>query len=262
MKGFWNLRDKLFIPTVVKEFDEGDKKTGAFLLGTRISSLLNLTGDRQRVVVSQTYATGYETKPPNRIPGFAWVVELSEPEKFQKAAEPPLRALGFLGSFGADMTLMEETHKGVKIVGYRFKENAKNKAINDGIVFNFTPCFFRIGNQFVLCSTLDLGRELAEMLEFESRAGPTPHVKQAVSHSQFYWKGLALYFDLIRDQLVAQSILAEGNSPEKAKEQVNLALQLLDKLGSIEATEKFEKTRFSYDFEFKVPTKVPPARQE
>ena len=38
---------------------------------------------------------------------------------------------------------------GAEIVGYRFDEKAPLKADVDDVRFNFSPCYARVGNQFV-----------------------------------------------------------------------------------------------------------------
>ena len=42
-----------------------------------------------------------------------------------------------------------------KIVGYRFDEKAVVPQDLDGVRYNFTPCFARVGNKFVVSSRLE-----------------------------------------------------------------------------------------------------------
>ena len=251
---FWELRAKLFNPAQLAGVEQFEKESARYLLGTRFSKLLRCVGPRQRLVVARQYETGYATKPQTRLPAFAWVIDLREPEAFAKAIEPPLRSLGLLASFGADMTLFEEKHGGWKIVGYRFVENDKNKANTNGILFNFSPCFVRVGDQFVFSSTLELARTLADEIDKQAKA-PKAHTDSAAVRSRFHWDGLAAYFDAIRDQLVTATILGDGSPPDEAKNQVELLIEFLNRLGSVELTTVYEPERFRYDIRIRPPAK-------
>src|SRR5207247_1373713 len=72
--------------------------------------------------------------------------------------------------FPVKLKLVEEKHAGCVIVGYRFLEDAPLKQDVNDIRFNFSPCFARAGNQFVFCSTLELCRELVDILQKESKS--------------------------------------------------------------------------------------------
>jgi hypothetical protein len=247
MRDFWDKRDKLFPAAQLPPIENFDNQSTRFLFGHKFSQLLGYTGPHQRIVVTRQYESGYLTEPKLRLPGFAWVLELRDPDAFMRAVEPGLRTIGLLGSTQVKMRLVEEKQGDYKIVGYRFEEDDKNKQLNDAILFNFSPCFVRVGNQIAFCSTLEMGRSITVELDRELKAGGK-ELDAASVRSRFSWQGLGLYFDSIRQQLITQSILDEGNSPEEARKQIALFLELLDKLGYVEFMTLYERDRFRMDF--------------
>ncbi len=79
---FWDYRAKLLNAKARQQVDAFDANSGRFLLGTRFSQLLAEVGARQRLVVANQHAAGYQRKPGARVPSFAFVVEMRQPEKF------------------------------------------------------------------------------------------------------------------------------------------------------------------------------------
>ena len=66
------------------------------------------------------------------------------------------------------MSRFDEVHGKAKITGYRFLENDDNKAIDNGILFNFSPSHVRVGNQYIVSSTVELARTLVDLLDEQS----------------------------------------------------------------------------------------------
>src|SRR5262249_58515479 len=108
--------------------------------------------------------------------GFAIVASMRDPE-FGKNMESVLRAAALLGTFAAaDLKMSEEKHGDYTLVGYRFPEDKKAAFGVDyeSIQFNFSPCFAAVGKQFIISSTIELGRELIDIVSKEdvSKASP------------------------------------------------------------------------------------------
>jgi hypothetical protein len=245
----WNDRGKLFTPMQVQAFERFDKTSGRFLFGTRVSQLLGDAGPYTRFLVVNQPKVGYKSTPKVPIPAFAYVVELRNPERFGRSMGTILRAGGFLARFGeAQIKLVEEKHKGIDVVGYRFDEKVPLKGDVNDIRFNFSPCFARVGNQFVLCSTLELCRELVELLQQEQKA-PKPGLPVRVSN-RIYAAGVADLLASYEDQFIAQTILDQAVPPGEAREQVRNFIALVRKLGHVSVEEGLtdEETRWEVRF--------------
>jgi hypothetical protein len=240
----WTDRAKLFPEKQVKRLEGFDKNSGRFLLGTRLSTLLTQAGPYHRLVVVRQQV-GYKVQPKQRVPAFALVTDLRQPEAFAKAIEPILRGAAFFASFKVHLKLVEEKHAGCAIIGYRFKEDAPYPEDVNDVRFNFSPCFTRVGNQFVVCSTLELCRELVDLLQKEGRS-PRPG-SAATAHSQVYAAGLADLLDGVRDQIVTQTVLDQAVLPEDAARQAREFVALVRGLGNLSLAATFEPRQFHYD---------------
>lgn len=249
---FWQQRDKMFDEGQLKALDNANKVAAPFLLTTHFGDLINAMGARHRLVATTQFATGYKTEPLFRLPSMAFVGEMKDPEAFIQRAEPPLRSFGFVAALNVKMSFVEEKHGPYKIIGYRFAEDQKNKEFANSILFNFSPCFVRVGDKFVVSTTLELARSLIDELEKESKSAAD--FDSAAMRGQFSWEGVSAFLGTFREQLVTQSLLDNGGSPEEAKKQVELLLALLGRLGQIDTTLRYEMDRFQWDFRV-VPAK-------
>src|SRR5262249_13857404 len=172
-----------------KAIEEADKNTGRLpLAGFQLSKLLAQSGVYHRIVVVNQPTVPYKMKPKQAIPAFAIVTEMRDPDGFSRAAEASLRGAALLGGNQVSLKLVEEDYKGVKIVGYRFPEEPFKQDVND-IRFNFSPCFVRVDDQFVVCSTIELCHELVDLLQAEAKAGKKG--EKAIARQRIYSAGVA-----------------------------------------------------------------------
>src|SRR6266571_7226062 len=93
-----------------------------------------------------------------------------------------LRAAALLANFQTKLQLVEEKRGDVPIVGYRFADDGQLKGDDGYLRFSYSPCFAAVGNQFIAASTLELGRELVDLVKKE-QAG-LPNVRQQVDDAR------------------------------------------------------------------------------
>ena len=240
---FWRTRKELLPSDQFPYAEQFDQGSAAFLAGTKFSELLERAGPRQRIVVTAPRQSPYTTQPATRYPNIAWVWQLRDPAGFEKPISNTLQTGAILAGFQAPMKKIEEQIGDAKLIGYQFLENEKNKARDNGILFNFSPCFARVKDQFIFSSSLELGRDLIPMLakeaeEHEAGSDGTPAAQDSVQadlvHSRFHFSGLTKYLTAIKKSLVTQNMLEQGNGPDEAEREVSLYLNLLDHLGAVE----------------------------
>lgn len=237
----WNERDRLFTAQQAKALEEAEKTSARFLLGGKFSRLMTLAGPHYRFVAAHQTKTSYQTTPRISIPAFALVWELRQPQAFMKAIEPILRGFALIAGAQADLQLVEEEHKGHKLIGYRFPEGKKSKDDVDDLRYNFTPCFTRVGDQFLACSTIEFCRELAELVGKEKK---TLDPREAVLPQQrIYASGAVAYLKTLEDFIATRATLDQAVSPQEAREQVRLLFELVRRLGVL-----------SFGFEYKDKT--------
>lgn len=240
---FLQQRDKLLRPEQRQAFEEFDKNSSKFLLGTRFSELVSGLGSRHRLIVAQPDRQTYSQGPGTVIPSFAVVLELKNAEKTGTRLAAMLRGAALLASFQTRLELVEENHDGVKLVGYRFAENDANRGVQNGLLFNFSPCFAQVGDQFMLCSTLDLGRQIIRVLRSEKwpaadspdkRGGLTQTAAVPLFTDVFYWPSVATLLQGAEEQLVVQYMLERAQNLESARKQARQVTELVRSLGQLD----------------------------
>ena len=247
---FWTDRTQLFPKGTLKAFEDANKNSRLVFGGIKLEKVFESMAAYQRIVVVTKSETAYKREPLTRLPAFAYVAELKNPERFVSAVGTGIRfgALALTSQF--KMKMVETKHAGHTIVGYHFDEKAEVKDDTTDIRFNFEPCFVCVGNQFVACSTVALAKELVDLLiaEQKSPAGGRPES----ARDRLYASGIAKLMADNEDQLITQAILDQAASPEEAKKQVAETIRLVESLGSFSLSSLFEAKRFRYDIELRL----------
>jgi hypothetical protein len=242
----WEDRDKLLVADQARGLERFDKDTGKLpIRGLQISKLLTNAGPYFRVVVANQPKVGYKTTPKTPIPTFAILNEMRDPEAFTRTVSPVLRSLALFATFQVKLKLVEEKYKDCDIVGYRFDEETPFKPDVNDIRFNFSPCFVRVGSQFLACSTLELCHELIDLLKAESQESKGP--RGMISSTRFYASGLANVFENTQDQLITQAILDQAVPAEKAREEVKAFIGLLRSYGASGYDVIIDKDQFQFN---------------
>lgn len=243
----WTDRDRLFSEQQAKALEQAEKQSAPFLLGGKFSRLMTLAGPHYRFVAVHQTKTGYKTTPKYSIPAFALAWELNQSQTFMKAVEPILRGAALLGGAQADLKLVEEEYKGHKLIGYRFPEDKKSKGGGDDnyLRYNFSPCFTRVGDQFLACSTIELCRELVELIGKEKKTlDPS---KAVLPHSRIYASGAVAYLKTLEDFIATRATLDQAVTPQEAREQVKLLLDMVRRLGVLTYGVEFKEKTTEYN---------------
>jgi len=149
------------------------------------------------------------------------------------------------------LKLKDETHGDIKIVGYRFDEKFQLKQDVQDIRFNFSPCFFSVGKQWVIASTMELGHELCDLLMKEDK-GETTRGDKATVKTAVYGAGGAELLKSLEDVIVTQAILDQALSPDEAKEQTRTFIEVVRKLGTLRLESGYDEKSFHYDVRLKL----------
>ncbi len=240
----WKERTKLFNEKQTAQFEKFDKQAFPFLGGVKPSSLMARAAPYYRFVAAHRDKNEYKKTPKISIPAFALIWELREPEAFGRSMETILRGAALLGGGQFDLKLVEEKYNGVNLVGYFFPEDKLIKGDTNDLRFNFTPCFTRVGDQFVVASTVSLCRELVDLLQKErtSSRGDT-----STAQRRFYGTGAAAYLRTIEDLLRTQSMLDSAKTPSEARQDVKGLLEAIQRLGTFSLVPRLHDKTFQYD---------------
>jgi hypothetical protein len=245
---FWEHRASLLDDEGRKGLEKAEKDLGKFLAGAPLSKVLNQLGAYQRFVVAHQETPPYQTVPGQRLPAFGMVLELREPEAFGKAMDTILRTVALALTTQVRLQLIEEKRGDWKLVGYRFDETRPLAVDTTNARFNFAPCFARVGNQFVVSSTLELGRELIDLVDREGKSPVTSHPEPA--RARAYAEGGAALLAAGQDQLMVQTILNQAVSPDEARKQVRELIDMVRGLGAVRMQTSYGQQEFRFDLSY------------
>jgi hypothetical protein len=238
----WTKRDKIMNAQNVKDFEKGVKEASRFLPGDSIDQLLVKSGVHHRFVVANVGKLDYAIEPKVKLPGFGFVSSMRDPT-FGKSAELIIRAAGFLASTQVTLKLIEEKHGEITIVGYRFPEDGKFPDDPQNLRFNFMPAFAVVKDQFIAASTVDLCRELIDIVQKEDRAKPLhPNMRMRA-----YADGGSAFLNASPEALLTATILNQAIPEAEAKKQVEMFLKQIRQLGSAWAETDYTDKQFRFD---------------
>lgn len=246
----WEDRSKLFGKDAVAAMEKFDKDSGNIpFVKLQLSKLLTEAGPYHRFVAVNQPKAGYGKQPKTLGPAYALVLEMRKPDEFTRSVEPVLRGVALFFGTRVGLKLAEEKYKDFAVVGYRFPEDKPLKEDVNDERFNFSPCFARVGNQFVASSTIELGKELVDLLqaERETQAKNPAKPVAATSRVRTYAAGAAEILQLFQDQLVTQAILDRAMPAREAKEEVKAFIELVRRQGSLGYEVLFTEKDFRFD---------------
>ena len=175
-------------------------------------------------------------QPSIKLPSFALVLEMREPERMTRELRRTFQSMiGFFNVIGAmegrpqlemDMKKLEE---GELVISEYIPEDDDRDSMSAPIIFNFSPSVGFSGSRFVVSSTQQLAEELvtAELTAGDPEARPNTELTLVVPVLQ------EILTDN-REQLVSQNMLEEGRSREEAEAQIDLLLQLVGYFQSVD----------------------------
>lgn len=245
----WKDREKIFPRAVADQFAQFEKTSGRQLGGVKISTLLESVGTSHRFVVAAERSRPYKNAPNQKVPAFAFIPELSQPDRFARNADTLLRFGGLIATTQLGLQLKETKHNGIDIVAYRFDEKFKAQADAENLRFNFTPCFARVGDQMVFSSSLELCKDVIDQLVKEQNGEKRPALIRP--RDRYYSTGLAALATDFQDTLMAQTILSQAVPARQAQQEVEALIQLIRGLGTLSSSSTFDPKRFRYDIVFK-----------
>jgi hypothetical protein len=243
----WKERDHVLGKEARVQLEKFEKNSGRFLGGVKLGKLLSQAGSHQRFLQTvQPEGTVYKKQPKQPVSAFAVVQEMRDPA-FAKSMDGILRTVALFGAFQFNVKMVTEEHAGCKIVSYRFPEGRTVKGDKDNVRYNFSPAFVKVGDQFVVTSTVELARELVDLLQKE--AGRKTTTASSV-HAKVYASGVAAGLKATQDQLVTQLVLGQALSPAEAREQVAALFRLVEGLGRLDVESVYGPNSHRVDLRF------------
>jgi len=238
----WSQRDKLINAEVRKQFEKGEKDLAKVLPGLKIGEILNASGAYHRFVVVNLDKIPYTREPGQKLPGFGYAASTRDPT-FGKSVEALIRGGGFLVSLSQGIKLIEQTHEGVKLFGYRFPEDRELADDEANIRFNFEPTFAIVDDQFIAGSTIEVAKKLVTEVRRTAKSSSTPQLWRAKAYAAAGAEALAA----APEATITDTMLRQAITLAEAKQQVEQLGDYLRTLGTFEMDLDEPATRWNFD---------------
>lgn len=243
---WYRSRDELLVEEVLPEFDKFEAGVGNLLPGKDIGEdVLPLLGKNVTFVSALQDYDHVEGEPGVKLPGFAFIVELEEAEEatdiFQLFFQTLLSVLNFeAGKQNRQPWLIDvKMHDEIKVTTARYLENPKGKDLP--IVFNFLPASARVGNKYIVSSSLQLCEQLIDAV---SKPATSERFKENM-HFEVRFNPLATILSANAEHFEAQRV-SEGRTAKQAKADVSLFLTVLRGLDSFSTSSSADKDGFKF----------------
>ena len=225
---WWLSKEDLYAESVIAELANADSQLSTIFSGMDFGEdvLGSLEPGVQIVVTENQYDDKYV--PDIKIPAFALVGKLKDPEKLQRKLKIAFQSvIGFaninLGMNGQPQLELENEKIGdtrLSATEYFYEEGTEEGLL----IFNFGPTIAFHGSHLILSSKRELAVELAEMVAKGNVDGVEDKNTQALIDGQMLHKVLVAN----REALVAQNMLEDGNSKKEAEEQMDILFAIAD----------------------------------
>ncbi len=236
LHGFYAAKDELF-PERTSGLIFFENMMGIFFSGRDLTDeVLAQAKPVVRIVVAeQAYDPAIGT-PRVKIPAFAAVFQMKDPDKFMPVAEEGWqKALGLVnftrGQQGLAGLIMDRPeHAGVKysMAGFSTVDIEDKTALETR--FNFRPALARVGDYLVISSTEGLTEDLIDALQKESAESPKP-LPGVDSLVEVDAAAIASILETNREQFVRNSMVEKGKTQEEAEGEVGVLIEILRRLG-------------------------------
>mgnify|MGYP002626009892 CR=1 FL=1 len=228
-----------FIPTrnPLAGLTQADSSLGLFFSNRDFGSqvLGELKPQSRLVVARQKFAEGTPV-PTLKLPAFAAVFELKNPQEFSPVLLAAYQtAIGVTNVDGVQKgrpQLLQKTsdYRGATLYEAAYLLPPGMELENAEIIYNFRPSCAVHGNHFILASTAELARALIDELG-------KPAAEQSTAANTHVAIDLAELATVLADNqqaIITQNMLEKGHSRDEAAAEVQWLLRLLEKMRGAE----------------------------
>jgi len=232
MGGMWMAKEELFEENITAQLAQADSNLSTFFSGRDFGrEVLGAFDPQIQIVATRQTFEDEESSPDVRIPAFAFVFRLKDPDAMHRPLRVSFQSLvGFLNVVGGQngqplLDLVFEKRGEGEIVGTSYLPgDVEPGRINH----NFSPSVGFVGETMIVASTRQLAGELVDLAAARAE-------KQAVENEKRPNSEIVLDLAVLRDvltdnkkHLVAQNMLQQGHGEEEASKQIDALLTLLD----------------------------------
>ncbi|MBI3461703.1 MAG: DUF3352 domain-containing protein [Planctomycetes bacterium] len=243
VSGMWQRRDELFDEITAARLGKADTDLGLFFAGREFESeVLGELAPRWQMLVARQEFAADRPVPAIRLPAFAVVLELKDPQEFGTTALVAYQKLvGIYNIAGGQqgkppLLLTTHSHRGVTVSEAVFPPISDEPRENAAFHHNFNPSCAQAGNWFIIGSTSGIVRQAIDALQEGAAASPlADNARIELDAEQI---ADALFAN--RELLISQNMLEEGHDRAEAEKQIDLVLKLVRLVGQAQLRLSYE----------------------
>ncbi len=233
LKGFWDAKDQLVKREGLAGFIELENELGRLLFPNRdfASEVLGQLDPRIRVVVVEQQLDKEGVSPRIKLPAFAYVQKIKDPDTFGEdllIAYQSLIGLANLGLAQSNQPRLLVTtgqYRGVTLTVARFRQPADGNAGQaESFLYNFAPTFALCDSYAIIGSNEPVVRQVIDLIKDDpDTEATTPHNVML----ELYADPIARLLEQNRDALAHQQVAEQGISIDEARARVDLLIKVV-----------------------------------
>jgi hypothetical protein len=249
LANWYRQREKLLEAPVLPAFDKFETGIGALLPGKDVGEdVVPLIGKNLTFVAAPQDYSHLDGRPGIKLPGFAVLIDLAKPEEGGDLLQMFFQTFSAIVNLQAGQqnnqpwVMTSETFRNVQISYGRYLKKPVGEQLP--LVANFMPASARLGDKFIISSSLGLCRQLIEQLQTPA-TGARPN-----RNLNFEFHPDALADILLANKEVFQArAIQQGKEAKQAEGEFSTALQLLRFFDSFRLSTQVLPEAFQVQFE-------------
>ena len=250
LANWYRQREKLLEANLLPAFDQFETGIANLLPGKDVGEdVMPLIGKSLTFVAAPQDYSHLDGLPGVKLPGFAVVIDLAKPEEGGDLFQLFFQTLSAILNLQAGQqnhqpwVMTSETFKDVQISYGRYLK----KQVGDQLplVYNFMPASARLGDKFIISSSLGTCRQLIDVLQ---KPASSVQSQNRNLNFEFHPKALADILEANKEVFQARSI-QQGKEAIQAQEELSTALQLLRFFDSFRLSTQVLPEAFQVQFE-------------
>lgn len=227
LANWYKQREKLLEPRVLPGFDQFETGIANLLPGKDVGEdIVPLIGKNITFVAAPQDYAHLDGQPGVKFPGFGLIIELAKPEEGGDLFQLFFQTLSAILNLQAGQqnrqpwVMQSESYKDVQISYGRYLKKPAGDQLP--LVFNFMPASARVGNKFIISSSLTTCRNLIDQLQKPATASrPNRNL-----NLEFHPGALADILQANREVFQARAI-QQGSDAKQAEAEFTTILQLV-----------------------------------
>jgi hypothetical protein len=247
---WYKQREKLLEARLLPAFDQFETGIANLLPGKDVGEdVVPLIGQSLTFVAAPQDYSHLDGTPGVKLPGFAVVIDLAKPEKGGDLLQMFFQTFSAIVNLGAGQqknqpwVMTSETFKDVQIAYGRYLKRPVGNQLP--LVYNFMPASARMGNKFIISSSLGTCRQLVEALKQPETGGQRPN---RTLNFEFHPSALADILMANKEVFQARAI-QQGQEAKQAEGEFATSLQLLRFFDSFRLSSRVLSEGFQVQFE-------------